>query len=866
MPRPKPMTVTRIALLFALAVASSASVVRAQAPPPSSPAARGERPRLFFTASDIPEIRQRIKAHYAADFQQLLDQLGNPKKLSSGQREHEADWGSMNAALVAALGPSELAALGFSLPSGLQTPAALCSQAMSYARTQLPRIASATKLGHSAFTTGYSYAIYLPVMATYDWCHDRLSDAERREIADAFVAMYDKKYGGRNALTMEINGQARLANNQAAVGVHDILGIIALWGDPHPTGAVQAEMYKTFDTLWNVRVMNELKVFYEHGANWLEGPGGYFTEGFTTLALGFAAISPALGRPYAAELPLFTGFGTFVHAVTRPNTVARTCGSSGREQCPPYYDRWGTISGGISGPACAPMMLAAGMLRYQKLKQPAGLLKWAIDNYRGGCEGTDRRYGSTWFNGWKWFLMGDRGIEAVGPDTTLPRAIKHGLDLYTMRSGYDSAASQVLFFGQQTNTYGHGSMDYGSFTLHKHGNLILHAANGKSGDGAFVRVPSSAPSTGSLFRNVLTLHRGATHAGLGIQTYGKREPRFEKLGIMSSIKTAGVVTAESLNTHGFDYVSYDISDLYLDTTATVSQREFLYLHGQDDHEYLVIFDRFHARKPDADEKIWRIWVPTKPEFVNGVATQPREGKWTSSTATVVAVTNKGGGVSGDNFRSGPTNGRFFMKTIQPANAIVNLLGGDGMEFQSGDDDGSLPWGAPAMSKATREYLGWGRIEVRPSVTQPYDTFLNVIQFGSADGLNAMAATHRLATADGRMLGTHIADPANEWIVLFAQPADAVFNLAGATYAFHPQSSTSKHALFNMRRNAQYYIATSSSAEGTKVTISGSAGGGGTLATTGADGALHFTLSGLTVTAPVTPQSPNNLRLRDQPAS
>src|SRR5690606_9166295 len=159
------------------------------------------------------------------------------------------------------------------------------------------------------------------------------------------------------------------------------------------------------------------------------------------------------------------------------------------------------------------------------------------------------------------FLFGDKGIAPTRP-TALPRTIKHGLGLYSMRSSYDASASQVMFFGQTFSTYGHGTPEYGTFTLHKYGNLILQASNKKSGEGAFVGVPSSAPSRGSLFQNVLTLHRGATHPGLGIQKLGAAEPRFAKLGIMSVVKTTATLLGEALNRPGFDYVGYDTSHLF----------------------------------------------------------------------------------------------------------------------------------------------------------------------------------------------------------------------------------------------------------------------------------------------------------------
>lgn len=830
----------------------------AQTPPANSPVALGRHPRLFITADKVVEVRTRVAEHYRSEFQELLDLLGNPSRLTRDQRENEADWGSMNAAFVALLDPVQLRGLGFNLPGHLSTAQALCGQAYSYVSVELPNIAAAKALGHSSLSTGYTRALYLPAAATYDWCYPHLNETQRRAIVDAFVAGFNRKYANKNHLTMEIAGLTRLANNQASINIHDSLGILAFWGDSYPDQARQQAMYAAFHTIWMRRTMTELDVLYGTGTHWHEGPGGYFTESFTSLGLGIGALSSALGRSYPAEMPFFEKYGQFIQAIVKPNSLVDRCGSSGSSRCRPVFDRWGTISSGISGPSCAPMMLAAGLLRMHGNTQAAGLVKWGIDETSGVCGNTGRSYGGVWANSvLDWFLFGDRGIAKISPaNAPLPLFTKHGLGLYAFRSGYDAEASQVLFFAQPLNTYGHGSPDYGTFSLHKYGNLIVQAGNGKSGEGAISR-PQGFASAGTLLRNMLTLHKGSSDAGLTTNGSGEVEATFAEID-QTTFRTAGTVLAESLSGSDFGYVSYDLTPKFAPTTANVAQRELVYLRGPGEHEFVVVLDRFNALRPDTDEKIWRIWVPTQPQFVNGQVETPRTGKWTSQSADTISVTNRFDSLRGEDFIGGPTRGKFFMKTLWPSRPVINFLGGPGKEFQSGNDDGTTPWGAPELSQAAREYLGWGRIEVRPNTNASYDLFLNVIQFGHADRLSAMSRVARLDLASHGMAGAHIADAANEWVVLFARDNWPQAPRSSATYTIQAASATNNHLLLNMAPSTTFRVSTQRAGDGTQISVS-SAPGSGVAVTSSDVGVLRFRLSGQVVSAPIHPAAP---RLRE----
>jgi hypothetical protein len=420
----------------------------------------------------------------------------------------------------------------------------------------------------------------------------------------------------------------------------------------------------------------------------------------------------------------------------------------------------------------------------------------------------------------------------------IPHANEFGLGQHVMLSGYTSSDSQVIFYAQKHTMYGHDTPEYGNFSVHKFGNLILQAGNTKSGEGVLAR----GPDKGALFENLLTLHKGESDPGLGF-TGGRQVDAFFGARGIKRIGKAGTVLAATLNGRGFDYIGYDNSPMWNASTATASQREFIYLHGPADKEFVVVLDRFNARSPATDEKIWRIWVPTLPEFVNGQMTTPGPGRWLSNDSDTIKLTNKFDGLQGKEFKSAPTHGRFFMKTLLPAAPVISFLGGPMMEFQSGDGDGATPWGAPALTQAEREYLGWGRVEVRPSVRQSYDVFLNVIQIGDANTLASMAPISRVDAAGGTSTGAHIADASNQWVVMAARAAADQYEMKDATYSFKSVAARSRHLLINMARGTTLHVSVSTTGAETKVEISARPATGSTPVVSNDQGVLVFEVNG-----------------------
>jgi hypothetical protein len=169
-----------------------------------------------------------------------------------------------------------------------------------------------------------------------------------------------------------------------------------------------------------------------------------------------------------------------------------------------------------------------------------------------------------------------------------------------------------------------------------------------------------------------------------------------------------------------------------------------------------------------------------------------------------------------------------------------------MEFQSGDGDGTTPWGTPEMTQAEREYLGWGRVEVHPSARQAYDVFLNVIQIGDANTLAAMSPVSPVSSTTDVSIGAHIADPENQWVVMASRAASDRYELRDTTYSFKSVAARSRHLLVDMAKETTFHVTVSSNGSDTKIEIASTAGAGSTTVRSNDQGVLSFEVNGTQV--------------------
>jgi hypothetical protein len=123
----------------------------------------------------------------------------------------------------------------------------------------------------------------------------------------------------------------------------------------------------------------------------------------------------------------------------------------------------------------------------------------------------------------------------------------------------------------------------------------------------------------------------------------------------------------------------------------------------------------------------------------------------------------------------------------------------------------------------------------------------VIQVGDADTLAAMAPVSRVdVPGAGGATGAHIADPSNQWVVLFARTASSKYEPRDTAYSFTAAAPRSRHLLLNMARAATFHVSLSSAGAETRVQVATRSSTGSTPVVSSDEGVLSFEVNGLQV--------------------
>ena len=103
------------------------------------------------------------------------------------------------------------------------------------------------------------------------------------------------------------------------------------------------------------------------------------------------------------------------------------------------------------------------------------------------------------------------------------------------------------------------------------------------------------------------------------------------------------------------------------------------------------------------------------------ATDPEYRKqWLLHTAHEPAI-------AGDTIRADHKQGRMFCRTLLPADATIDKVGGPGKEFWAAGRNWDIV--ARGLTPENRAMMGQWRVEVTPGAARTDDCFLHVIQVG-----------------------------------------------------------------------------------------------------------------------------------------
>lgn len=118
-------------------------------------------------------------------------------------------------------------------------------------------------------------------------------------------------------------------------------------------------------------------------------------------------------------------------------------------------------------------------------------------------------------------------------------------------------------------------------------------------------------------------------------------------------------------------------------------------------------------------------------------------------------------ITGLTVRADHGQGRMFCRTILPADARLTPVGGPGREFWAAGQNWALA--ANQLQPAERALMGAWRVEVTPGAPRKDDRFLHVIQVGGHD-LTAMAAATGIE--EGDRVGVRVQSGRDTWELLF----------------------------------------------------------------------------------------------------
>ena len=821
--------------------------------PADSPLARGEHPRIFFTADKLPKIRGKILVNYKSEFQNFINELdANFQKEANitnfNTRRQYSSWGALNYAFLGILDVDAIKQLEPTL-TFQHTSQEYCAKALEHARAGFFQIAAGGPLDTWIYTTGNGVGSqYINIYSVYDWCYSYLNESERLEFVQTAIDYSD--ISQKN----EIANAKRNPLNSRVANIHALLPVISFYGDAFQ-GAYQQKvapyesmsysewgnkLYNKFEKVALHELIEGMNIIYSDGGGWSEGPSYMFV--FNDILFFTGAFQSALGKEYLETLSFFQKQPIFRVANTKPALI------NGAR----YYIPWTTVGGGLS-PAdseksCRNQWTITSITNKHN-PDLASLMKW--DTLK--CPVNETQTGGLWNSAVLYlFLYGTKDITAKTPSQLISEGKlnltnKLGLREYIMRTGYESPSDSLIQFWAQEYAMspgGHYDALYGHFGIEKFGNLITKGGNSKSawdalttsfhGDNHHNNV-IGLNSTLKVRNTVVYDETGNyTRKGYSLYDFGRNYAGTTLNTILQSNYNGDVY--EDINSGKYDYIFYN-STAFKSTSVPLWQREFVYLRGEKDKEFVVVFDRMNVTDK-YNKKFWHAWVPSKPEL-NGNVVNPRIGKFESDGDLITITNNYNVSITdiyGRKYQYLDNHGRLFIKKIYPENSQINVIGGDwcsdgkkrdyvidkdnpecdGHQHEFEDANGTIiPGGTGSnfsilypgkyhMTDFEHDYMGWGRVEIMPVENNNYDIFLNVMQFGDSRTLNSMSETTKLESEDGKMVGSHIRDSSNQWVVLFANNSEDVFNIGGVNYTLTGAGEIN-HLIVNLKRNYNYDI-------------------------------------------------------------
>ncbi len=327
-------------------------------------------------------------------------------------------------------------------------------------------------------------------------------------------------------------------------------------------------------------------------------------------------------------------------------------------------------------------------------RRPDGLARywsdWLIEGaQRRHAEGD--KYAMDGHKFWPYVLWYDPEVPVVKPEELPLGRLFRGYGWASMRSSWEKDATFALFICSPTWYGGHQHCDNNSFIIHKYAPLALDTGvyDTAQGHRANYQARTIAHNTVTVFDpdEKFTGGNWGTNANQpvsndGGQVYMGSPDVLSDVGPNTKFHRGELLAFEC--TPHYTYVAGDATVAYSRDKVSEFTRAFLHLRP----DIFVVFDRVEASRPEF-KKRWLLHSQNEPEVAGQTFT----------------ITN------------GP--GKLWGRTLLPAQARYEAVGGPGKEFWV--DGKNWP---PAQ--AVRDDTGRWRLEVSPAQPSRRDYFLHVL--------------------------------------------------------------------------------------------------------------------------------------------
>ncbi|RMD49374.1 MAG: hypothetical protein D6830_05020 [Ignavibacteria bacterium] len=767
-------------------------------PPPNTPLANGEHPRIFFTHSTLLDIKSYLDNYEASNFQNFINIMdGMFSTPASGKFKNYILLDGMNYAF-----------LSYAVHSGLFTNYTFGHTAAEYADKAFEhaqvidnkiRTQETCQDGDDAFWCdnhqspnfasdkgGY---VNLALGCIYDWCYPYLNLSQKQIIADALIYEWDTR---ASALTP--GRKTMLTNKVVAHAFAGAMGGLAMYGDTElgspRTDTIQV-MLNTIQWVWFDRIFELGEVMFEGMTGWAEGPR-YFADSHPSVAIFAAALSSAIDQNIIAQYGWLRYHARWSYFNLLPK---RSSQAPDPDLNVYFYDRaddtslieWDQLTTQRS------VGLVTGMLKSADPDE-AGFGRWMLED--SGYALTDDYIQNDEDPRLYWllykFLFGYRDVVKKTPlEIGLKTAYRFGLGETILKSALeDTAATKITFWTPTFMLNHHTHFDNGSFTIFKYGNLALDGGNEKGGDAGhfFPRVPIDV-SKQPIFHNSLALYIPGNNRmyeynmDLNVTADYWNHPDNQPGGA-NHIGTVEVFkSVEGV----FDYIDYNYTRSYKgENYVNYIARKLLYIRDPStpnyhDEEYLIVFDEVDLVDPTI-RKRWLLHTANQLDLVDGSWSDQGSGFWTANSGSMLSTVSD----------HGDWHGKLFIKVLAPDTYELRMRGGSGYWFT--DAEGvDLSTRGP-FSDWAASWVSRYRLEIQDESGSNPTHFLTVIQIGNMHTLSTMVPVSRIDAGD--FMGAFI----NHNRVAF-------FNMAGdsstsITYDLVP-STTVRHIITGLSQGLYY---------------------------------------------------------------